>query len=313
MTKPFFPSTGKRVVPLSELPNNDELTLVRKNARSGDRAIWAYKFSTLIKPVIPEVISNLQKHQINIVFLSVSNHWLTKYPSQLRNFIQEAHGRGIEIHAMTLEDSHFIEAENTEEAQRRIGNILSFCKENPADAFDGIHLDAEPHTHPIWKKTRATSTTPTDWRVREGLMKQYLRLIKKTERQIKGSRLPLNNSGKSFQFSAATGWWYDEQARNGNIPSAKASTLGSYLDFLVPMVYDGKGEYAEEIIRCVKNVIKDAPTMIGVAVKEFPDFSEFAKAVHIVESRCESSKNYRGVCIFRYQDFVTAASPSEEV
>jgi hypothetical protein len=295
----FAPEGTRALAPLYTPP------LVRNiHSASGRRGVWLYRFPEVVKDAPNEVVANLQRLKIDTVFLSVTRQWLTKYPAEIKRFIGAAHLKAIEVHAMTLESSRFIE--NQEDASQRIAQVLDFCNAHLTLGFDGIHLDTEAHSHKRWKETSGMDDKSREkWKAREDLMRQYLGLIKKVARQINGGNL-----SPPLQFSSTVGWYYDGRARNGDLPSGAAAILSEYFDFLVPMVYDGRGRSGRDIIGCAKSTVKAAPTMVGLAAKEFRTYSELMDAVDEVEAYFQPSDNFRGICIFKYETLIDEFSSS---
>jgi hypothetical protein len=197
-----------------------------------------------------------------------------------------------------------VRTEKQAQAAREINLVLNFCRANPDAAFDGIHLDAEPHVDFRGGENR----TAEDWAFNEGLMKQYLALVTRVSVQVKAGGLPLK-AGRPFQLSAAVAWWYNERAKDGRLPSGAAAALGKHLDFIVPMVYDGIGGSAEDVIRRVSDELETTPTMIGLARKEFNSSAAFQQTIRALDEKYRANPRYRGISIFEYDRWTQVSRP----
>lgn len=255
-------------------------------------AVWLYRFRELDND---EILANLRQRQVGTVFLSVPRSLITQSSEKLQAFIAKSHAAGLEVHAMTLEDPSFVRRENHPKAQREIAALLAYCREHPEAAFDGVHLDAEPHVLFQGKGAR----TPADWSANEALMKQYVELLAQTSRQVRESSL-IGRAHQPVRLSAAVAWWYNERAKDGNLPSGAARTLGKYLDFAVPMVYDGIGGSAADVSRRIDDELADVPTMIGVARKEYPSQEALDSAIRTLNEQYGHRATFRGISIFEY-------------
>jgi hypothetical protein len=255
-------------------------------------AVWLYRFRDLDNDAL---LANLKARGVGRVFLSVPRSLLMQSVDKLQSFVAKAHAAGIEVHAMTLEDPSFVLQENHARASREIDALLAYCREHPAASFDGIHLDAEPHMLFQGKGER----TAADWAANEALMKQYSALLEQTSRQVQERGLK-GLSGQPLRLSAAIAWWYNERAKDGPLPSGSAKLLGKSLDFVVPMVYDGIGGSAADVIRRVDDELQAVPTVIGVARKEYPSEEALQSAIEKLNERYSASPNFQGVCVFEY-------------
>ena len=125
------------------------------------RAVWAYDFGELNWDNTGH-IGRLSSIGITDVFLSIraervdtaSPEYVPAYTNTLVDYIKAAHKSAIKVHAMTLEDPHFAFTETLhggkvastlQVAKGRIQNILNYNQTHSDAAFDGIHLDIEPH------------------------------------------------------------------------------------------------------------------------------------------------------------------------
>jgi hypothetical protein len=265
-------------------------------------AVWLYRFPDQNTAA---VVPALQQHGVRRVFLSVRSEWLERYAEKLRGFLRAAHRAGIEVDAMTLQDPSYVRAEKHPAAMGEIDRILAFCRAEPAAAFDGVHLDAEPHVLFRGGENR----TADDWAFNEGLMKQYVELLAKASQKVRESGVTAA-SGRPLQLSAAVAWWYNERARDGRLPSGAAVLLGRHLDFVVPMVYDGIGGSSADVIRRVSDELTAVPTMIGLARKEFKRDEDLQQAIRALDEKYRDNPRYRGVSIFEYDRWLREPAKS---
>ncbi len=282
---------------IQQVISKQNISVVQKTPLS----VWLYNFNDLDNNII---LQNLKKHAVKKVFLSVNHAQLqdetSTYFQKIKSFIISAHQNNISIHAMTLEDPIFSFEKYHSKAEEIIGIILNYCKkqQNSLAAFDGIHLDVEPHILPEW--------TELDWGANEKIMQQYINLLKKTKSQITIQALPKPVTSQiKFELSSAIGWWYNEQAKAGNLPSGDAKILMAHLDFIVPMVYDGVGKSVSDIIQRVSDEIQEAPTMIGLDPKNFSTLKTLLASVEQLNNKhFYANKNYKYVCLFDYASLV---------
>ena len=266
-------------------------------------AAWMYGFSEWDNATEVAYLSSMG---INQVFLSVDSKKIdntqttppandtydTAYTAKLVDFITRANAQGISIHAMTLQDPDFTLTEKHADALERIDHILAYCDQNPDAAFDGIHIDTEPHALQAWKDADWTTDT------REQLMQQFVALAEQIRSDIDSWEL---SSGVSLEFSAAVAWWYNERAAGGNLPSGDAALLAQSLDVLVPMVYGGIGGSAQDIINRSSDEIPEAATLVGIGATEFSTYSEILGAVNALRDEFGGRVNYLGTSVFKYE------------
>jgi hypothetical protein len=259
---------------------------------------------------------------LNEVFLSLQATWINandpdhlgheSYTDKLAIFIGKAHARRIKISAMTLESPNYIldDIENTG-AERRIRGILAYNSAHPGATLDGIHIDTEPHTLPDWLTNKSFR------------MGQFLTMLS----QI---RSVLAAEGSSIEFSAAIAWFYNEQAGLGQ-HSGSAANLATYLDVLVPMVYDGcrslpdapcpLGDTKADILSKAGDEVRAVlppprvgwvPTIIGIGANDLGTIAEIATTTAYLESELASYPNYLGTSIWKYDHMLGAMKASRQ-
>jgi len=244
------------------------------------------------------VLAGLASMEINQIFLSLGgmlahqqldpsnvNHD-AEYASAMQEFISRANGLGIAVHAMTLEDPSFSFTTTRPQALTLIDHIVSFCNAGPGPPFSGIHVDTEPHDPRAWQSEDLAQLEP--------IMQQYLSLLERV-------RSSLDNRGVPLELSASIAWWYNDQARNGNLPSGDAATIARQVEVLVPMVYDGIGETVQSLISRSEDEIDKARTIIGIGASEFQSYAHLSGAIDSLNEHFAGMPNYEGVSIYDYQ------------
>jgi hypothetical protein len=262
-------------------------------------AVWMYGFEAGFDNETE--VSYLSRMGITQVYLSmgsVSAHRMIdpgyieydiNYTNSLVDFITRAHDSGISVHAMTLEDPAFTLSENHPFGTGLIDNILSYNQNNPSASFDGIHIDVEPWDPAVWQSTDLSDLNT--------LLAAYNALLSEVR-----NRLDIHESatGQKVRFSASVAWWFNEQADDGFLPNGDASLLSTYLDVLVPLVYDDIGDTVDDIVYRVDDEISEAPAVIGVGVHEFSSYHEVANVINGVNAYFSGEQNYLGTSIFEY-------------
>ena len=257
------------------------------------RCVWMYHFPEFDNAT---EIKYLMELSVNQVFLSLDVRKIDstagtfdrQYTQKLVDFIQRAKAPEIQIHAMTLEEPIFTYEVHHPDGLALIEHALQYCRTHPHEVFAGIHIDTEPHALEEWKEAG------DDWTRRELLMAQYVQLLSKI-------RHALDKSDVDLEFSASIAWWYNERADSGDLPSGDAVLLATYLDCLAPMVYDGIGGTAEEIIKSASDETAEAKTLIGMGVHEFDTYIDLMNVIKQVNHHFAEYENYQGVSIFKYE------------
>ncbi len=252
------------------------------------KAVFIYEF-----PVDQEAeFAVMKKLSINRLYLSISDAYIDSTLSEKESFFALAKKNNISVHAMTLENTKYLFPENFAAALKMIDDLLKFRVNGDDPAFDGINIDAEPHAifsgqSPYTADELSYNTT---------LMSNYLMLLELIHDRMK--KYP------DVEFSSDIAWWYNEKAVDGIIAEGATAKLSKWTTHLIPMVYDGIGSNSQDIIKRVTDEIEISPIVIGIGVKEFADYSSLEKTIKELNNHFEDSKNYKGVVIFKYSDYV---------
>ena len=286
--------------PWDELPAEPYWTGELLGARPA-QAVWMYGFDSFDNS---QRLGELLSMNINQVFMSVrvplidptaTGTYSSTYTSELRDFVSQARGLGISTHAMTLEDPVFTFPAAHAEGIALIENVLNYNVAFPDAAFDGIHIDTEPQALVEWDEIAGESESQK-WTRRNGLIEDYVSLLS----QI---RTTIDASGQSPLFSAAIGWWYNENAASGDLPAGDATALAAYLDILVPMVFfDTPGHTTAQVISRVTDEIAEAPTIVGIHAGEIGSASyvDVQAAIVGLNETFGPNPNYQGTTVFHF-------------
>ncbi len=253
---------------------DDKVSEISKSMqqRTVIKAVWLYEFPRLDNQTL---VDELREMKINRVYVSIDASRLLPdgssasldYSQKVQDFVDRAHKVKIGVHAMTLEDPTFTYVTQHTKALQLVDWILKFCanaKNNPA--FEGIHVDIEPHAMPAW----AEALRNNKWATLEGMMQQYVQLLIAIKRLI-------HNSNVALEFSAATHWQYTEWAKQGKLNSADAKLISKSLDMIVPMIYEIRD--GEKIYLRAANEVRSAPTLVGVSAENFIEYLQLEKTL----------------------------------
>ncbi|MCF8245257.1 MAG: hypothetical protein K9J37_12745 [Saprospiraceae bacterium] len=300
------------------------------------RAVWMYKFEQWMnEPNFGNRVSKVSAIQFNLIYLGVDSEKLNiagTYKDKIIAFVTLANSLGIDVHALTLQDPHFSLSYKHAAALARIQNILQYNISNPNAAFDGIHIDPEPHIlidwdhpiHPFWTTQQenealnsagslealalANPVMVNEIKTRRAeVMTQFVSLLQ----QIRAQKIDTYNAthDPDIIFSSTVGWWYNELRNgttNGYLPTG-ATGLTAKLHVIVPMVYSGGiGQSAADIISKVKDEIQmaHAPTIIGISVEALTNFAGVQSAINLLTQGFVSDAAYQGISVFQF-DFIT--------
>jgi hypothetical protein len=188
--------------------------------------------------------------------------------------------RGIAYHAMTLESQQY--HKNPESGYNEVRAIIEYCKsENLTIA--GIHIDYEPHALDEYNDD-----------TKDALMQQYKQIIRNVANIVKPENL---------LYSAAVPWWWPAVTINGELTDVRGYDLvnNEGFDFVVPMLYDGAGNTAEQIIRNSHGYLHDnVSTVTGIRYTDHK--GNFQNVLNMVTSNLstdpKTKSNYLGVSIF---------------
>ncbi|MGQ0659220.1 MAG: TolC family protein [Chromatiales bacterium] len=147
------------------------------------RALWVWRPEFLYSQVERAFFFDFAAaRRIHTVFL-YSPGLLDHRSQVLREFLRDAHARGIEVHALHGEPDWFLD-----DKQGRVAAFISAVKKfndraGEGERFDALHLDVEPHTLAAWAKADPGPA-------RQHLLEQYVSFVKAVAGEL-GGRLAL--------------------------------------------------------------------------------------------------------------------------
>jgi len=287
------------------------------------RWVWMYDFGESPGWDNYMAIRKLRDLRVDGVFLSISHEkplWqgtedqrqLSGYALAIADFVERAHAVCIEVYASTLEDPHFALVEKTEtwqpwEIANHLTPIFDYNKTvGASEAFDGIHIDVEPHTMEpksgvCCSKGDSTTSTHLLWvsdvAVRTKIMDQYEDL----HEEVRGAIDKHNSdSGDDLRFASAFTWYYNHVYTTYKVASANPAVLAKYVDMSVVMVEIGKDDEKYRDIEDIKDwtiarakpFIDVGPTLVGIYLSDYED-KEYVWDV-IAEIEVEFGRTFSG-------------------
>ena len=114
---------------------------------AGIHGLWIWKTASVLEaPGSAEALRSFcQSQGINEVYVSISNESVLGEKGQIESVIDLLHKSNIRVEAL-LGSANADESGKPREAfLDHVREILEFNRKHPANRFDGIHLDIEPH------------------------------------------------------------------------------------------------------------------------------------------------------------------------
>jgi hypothetical protein len=264
------------------------------------RYLWSYRSSKLSPVELSNFKSCIQKLKITDIFLSMAKD-TPFYPhkldsSKLSEFIKIVYP--IRVHAMVLEDTHYLNVEKYRvKVLNTINSLSRYNSLYPQSKLSGVHLDVEPHSTELWKNRDNYS----DREINKQL-DSYLHLISYVGELIDSSF----ECSKDILYSAATGWWYETTQYS----QISISELGRYLDAIAPMGYNST---EDPVVGNVERILRKFPFelwssrapkgsgfIVGLALYEYSSISHFIDVVEQLENHLikRYPESFKGVAIF---------------
>ncbi len=222
-------------------------------------------------------------------------------PLDVARFLTMANASRIAVHMMVLEDPVFALPEYHTDAVNRLNRVLAWCaaQQRAGRPVAGLHLDTEPHGLPGW--------AGWSWRERERVMSGYLQLLGK-------ARLAIDTHNRStnatLRLSVATAWWWNEQAAEGNLPSADASKVARHTHFIVPMVYGDEprpGTDLSFLVARSADEVRKAATLVGIAAWDFRGKAGLDAIRRQLDAhQWPVARNYLGTSVYSFESLQIA-------
>lgn len=188
------------------------------------------------------------------------------------------HARGIEVLALFLQDASVLG--DPDKARARTHALLDFQEGvfggiQPAERFDGLDLDVEPHQHPAWG---------SDWTVNDALVLDLLEVVA----AVRGAVVRrLGTGADALPISVAVPHWLHDRVLSGDL------TVGTPTDFLqagarVVSLFDYDDDLADLVARAAPEVADvQVPRSLEIVLKTVDDglddqtfFEEGCDALH---------------------------------
>ncbi|MCB1225613.1 MAG: hypothetical protein KDK99_07395 [Verrucomicrobiales bacterium] len=233
----------------------------------------------------------------------------------LRAFLKQAHGRGLRVHTLGGDPSHVLK-ENHPRVLAMVDEILAFNAEG--EAFDGIHLDVEPHVLTRWQKATAEERTE--------LITQMVELHTQVAEHI-------HQAAPALSYGVDLVFWLNRTDDAGRLlyPVTFRGETRDAADFLMEvtdniglMGYRETAEGRNGIIDLAEPLIAEADAArsriwVGVKMADqgLPHETFFGRSeeemmqeLEKVEHRFRSHRGFAGLSFFHYGPFRQMAVPA---
>lgn len=259
-----------------------------------NRAVYFYETRSISLCEWEDLVDELASQGYRRIYLNLDegNFYLLDEVSSRKKIAEMArlaHGRGVELDALTLQDTRWLE--NWAEAVGRVARLRDYLQENPR-VFSGLHIDVEPHAQQGWEQHTAGE--------RFEILQKFAFLLGKIRGEVKQSKPQLG-------FSAALPWWFaatkDDSVRRA-LPE-----IHRQLDEVVLMAYDEPGTMlfgddlatlhdSLDLHRFLKRLPRRRTARLAVATYDFPSPESLARAVTAIERRYRREERFAGVAVF---------------
>lgn len=208
------------------------------------RAVWTWEEPSYAMlesaPAAREALAFLQRERIGIVYLYADafggRNLIEREPQRYRDFIRNAHARGIRVQALLgswyLHTERYVLPENRAEAKAMLQRVLDYnAAAEPAERFDGVNYDIEPHLLDEW-----------DDATRERLLGDFLdmsAMLMETKRRS-GQRLPV---GPAMPF-----WWDGIELEWRGVRKPVAEHVIDATDYVALMDYRNRADGGDGIL-----------------------------------------------------------------
>ncbi|MCY9518031.1 hypothetical protein [Paenibacillus apiarius] len=212
------------------------------------KAIWIWQ-ADRIESESDQLLTFVKQNEVNLLYLHVD---MDIPQSSYREFIREAAGSGIEVHALAGHPAWALDTHRD-----RMMKLIQWVKmyndnASPEERIRGIHLDIEPYLLPEWETEREALVT--SWM---GNMEYFLQSAK---------------DEVNVEISADMPVWFDSIAVAGMAENSLAEWMIKRFDHITLMAYRHELEGDNGILELVKHEMEmgdkhDAKLLVGVNAK----------------------------------------------
>ena len=206
-------------------------------------AIWIWEEDTQSlltnEPQMAESLHWLRMQGVGTVYLYAGAHEghdpLVEAPQSYARLIRRYRQAGVEVHALLgtghLRTEKYVLPENRDRAVHMVQRVLDYNqRSDPAERFEGIHLDIEPHVLDDWSSRR------------EAYLQMWLQV---SEVWMAMKR----RSGQSIKVAPAIAFWLDGiQVRHAGVSKPASQHLQDIYDHVVLMDYRNRAQGGDGII-----------------------------------------------------------------
>jgi hypothetical protein len=288
------------------------------SASAPARAMWVYKTQELaVSPSArEELLEFCRARDITDLFWQAqftagdtSNTVVVASAPVVRQFLREANGRGLRVHALSGDPSH-VRPQNYGRVLARVEATVAFNEAGAAaERFAGVHFDIEPHGLPDWKSASLAE--------RCRLLTQLVEVNAAAVERLR-SRAP------GMLYGADITFWFDKVKEDGSpeypvtfrgVTKDATKHLLGLVDNVGIMSYRNTAEGRNGIIRLVENTIAHADggtrgrAFVGVKMADIGPRNEtfhgrteaeMTRALESVEKAYAGHRGFAGLAYFHY-------------
>lgn len=208
------------------------------------RAVWTWEEPSYAMlestPAAHEALAFLQRQRIGIIYLYADafdgRNLIEQQPQRYRDFIRNAHARGIRVQALLgswyLHTERYVLPEHRAEAKAMLQRVLDYnAAAAPAERFDGVNYDIEPHLLGEWNDA-----------TRGRLLRDFLDMsaVLMEAKRKSGQALPI---GPAMPF-----WWDGVELEWRGVRKPVAEHVIDLTDYVALMDYRNRADGGDGIL-----------------------------------------------------------------